>query len=176
MFSCCGEGEKKDDKGYSVYRQKPCFISLSLTVCSFFQAGDVSAYIPTNVISITDGQIFLETELFYKGIRPAINVGLSVSRVGSAAQTKSMKQVKTNQLCCLCMYLYSRFGWCTYKIPFPKLSPECTLWLFIRWITDTSTLLVLACSFLPVRSLLTNPVILFSCLQSILTTIFCYKS
>jgi len=57
------------------------------------QAGDVSAYIPTNVISITDGQIFLETELFYKGIRPAINVGLSVSRVGSAAQMKAMKQV-----------------------------------------------------------------------------------
>ncbi len=57
------------------------------------QAGDVSAYIPTNVISITDGQIFLESELFYKGIRPAINVGLSVSRVGSAAQLKSMKQV-----------------------------------------------------------------------------------
>ena len=57
------------------------------------QAGDVSAYIPTNVISITDGQIFLETELFFKGIRPAINVGLSVSRVGSAAQLKSMKQV-----------------------------------------------------------------------------------
>ncbi|MES2252436.1 MAG: F0F1 ATP synthase subunit alpha [Pseudomonadota bacterium] len=57
------------------------------------QAGDVSAYIPTNVISITDGQIFLEAELFYKGIRPAINVGLSVSRVGSAAQTKAMKQV-----------------------------------------------------------------------------------
>ena len=57
------------------------------------QAGDVSAYIPTNVISITDGQIFLETGLFYKGIRPAINVGLSVSRVGSAAQTKAMKQV-----------------------------------------------------------------------------------
>jgi len=55
------------------------------------QAGDVSAYIPTNVISITDGQIFLETELFYKGIRPAINVGLSVSRVGSAAQIKAMK-------------------------------------------------------------------------------------
>ena len=58
------------------------------------QAGDVSAYIPTNVISITDGQIFLETELFYKGIRPAINVGLSVSRVGSAAQQKAMKQVR----------------------------------------------------------------------------------
>jgi F-type H+-transporting ATPase subunit alpha len=57
------------------------------------QAGDVSAYIPTNVISITDGQIFLETDLFFKGIRPAINVGLSVSRVGSAAQTKAMKQV-----------------------------------------------------------------------------------
>ena len=57
------------------------------------QAGDVSAYIPTNVISITDGQIFLETDLFYKGIRPAVNVGLSVSRVGSAAQIKGMKQV-----------------------------------------------------------------------------------
>jgi F-type H+-transporting ATPase subunit alpha len=60
------------------------------------QAGDVSAYIPTNVISITDGQIFLESELFYKGIRPAINVGLSVSRVGSAAQLKAMKQVAGN--------------------------------------------------------------------------------
>ncbi len=57
------------------------------------QANDVSAYIPTNVISITDGQIFLETNLFYKGVRPAINVGLSVSRVGSAAQTKAMKKV-----------------------------------------------------------------------------------
>ena len=57
------------------------------------QAGDVSAYIPTNVISITDGQIFLETELFYKGIRPAVNVGISVSRVGSAAQIKAMKKV-----------------------------------------------------------------------------------
>jgi len=57
------------------------------------QAGDVSAYIPTNVISITDGQIFLETELFFRGIRPAVNVGLSVSRVGSAAQIKAMKQV-----------------------------------------------------------------------------------
>ncbi len=57
------------------------------------QGGDVSAYIPTNVISITDGQIFLEAELFFKGIRPAINVGLSVSRVGSAAQTKVMKAV-----------------------------------------------------------------------------------
>ncbi len=57
------------------------------------QAGDVSAFIPTNVISITDGQIFLETELFYQGVRPAVNVGLSVSRVGSAAQTKAMKSV-----------------------------------------------------------------------------------
>ena len=57
------------------------------------QAGDVSAYIPTNVISITDGQIFLESELFYQGVRPAVNVGLSVSRVGSAAQVKAMKQV-----------------------------------------------------------------------------------
>jgi len=57
------------------------------------QAGDVSAYIPTNVISITDGQIYLETDLFYQGVRPAISVGLSVSRVGSAAQLKAMKQV-----------------------------------------------------------------------------------
>src|SRR4051812_31933107 len=57
------------------------------------QGGDVSAYIPTNVISITDGQIFLEAELFYQGVRPAISVGLSVSRVGSAAQLKAMKQV-----------------------------------------------------------------------------------
>src|SRR2546429_5802157 len=57
------------------------------------QAGDVSAYIPTNVISITDGQIFLESELFYSGVRPAINVGISVSRVGGNAQTKAMKKV-----------------------------------------------------------------------------------
>ena len=57
------------------------------------QANDVSAYIPTNVISITDGQIFLETDLFFQGIRPAVNVGLSVSRVGSSAQTKAMKKV-----------------------------------------------------------------------------------
>jgi F-type H+-transporting ATPase subunit alpha len=57
------------------------------------QAGDVSAYIPTNVISITDGQIFLETDLFYQGVRPAISVGISVSRVGSAAQIKAIKQV-----------------------------------------------------------------------------------
>jgi proton translocating ATP synthase F1 alpha subunit len=57
------------------------------------QAGDVSAYIPTNIISITDGQIFLQSNLFYKGIRPAVNVGISVSRVGSAAQIKSLKKV-----------------------------------------------------------------------------------
>src|SRR2546422_1253965 len=57
------------------------------------QAGDVSAYIPTNVISITDGQIFLESELFYSGVRPAINVGISVSRVGGNAQTRAMKKV-----------------------------------------------------------------------------------
>merc|ERR1712179_825789 len=78
------------------------------------QAGDVSAYIPTNVISITDGQIFLETELFFKGIRPAINVGLSVSRVGSAAQTKSMKQVAGSMKLELAQYrevaAFARFG------------------------------------------------------------------
>ena len=62
------------------------------------QGGDVSAFIPTNVISITDGQIFLETELFNQGIRPAINVGLSVSRVGSSAQTKAMKKVSGSML------------------------------------------------------------------------------
>jgi len=78
------------------------------------QAGDVSAYIPTNVISITDGQIFLETELFYKGIRPAINVGLSVSRVGSAAQTKAMKQIAGSMKLELAQYrevaAFAQFG------------------------------------------------------------------
>jgi len=78
------------------------------------QAGDVSAYIPTNVISITDGQIFLETELFYKGIRPAINVGLSVSRVGSAAQIKAMKQVAGSMKLELALYrevaAFAQFG------------------------------------------------------------------
>lgn len=74
----------------------------------------MSAYIPTNVISITDGQIFLETELFYKGIRPAINVGLSVSRVGSAAQTKAMKQVAGSMKLELAQYrevaAFAQFG------------------------------------------------------------------
>ena len=74
----------------------------------------MSAYIPTNVISITDGQIFLETELFYKGIRPAINVGLSVSRVGSAAQTRAMKQVAGSMKLELAQYrevaAFAQFG------------------------------------------------------------------
>jgi F-type H+-transporting ATPase subunit alpha len=78
------------------------------------QAGDVTSYIPTNVISITDGQIFLETELFYKGIRPAINAGLSVSRVGSAAQIKSMKQVSASLKLELAQYrefaAFAQFG------------------------------------------------------------------
>merc|ERR1712188_30450 len=78
------------------------------------QAGDVSAYIPTNVISITDGQIFLEQELFYRGVRPAINVGLSVSRVGSAAQRKAMKQVAGTLKLELAMYrevaAFAQFG------------------------------------------------------------------
>src|SRR4051812_46365109 len=78
------------------------------------QGGDVSAYIPTNVISITDGQIFLEAELFYKGIRPAINVGLSVSRVGSSAQIKAMKQVAGSLKLFLAQYrevaAFAQFG------------------------------------------------------------------
>ena len=78
------------------------------------QAGDVSAYIPTNVISITDGQIFLETNLFNQGIRPAINVGLSVSRVGSAAQTKAMKKVSGSMKLELAQYremaAFAQFG------------------------------------------------------------------
>jgi F-type H+-transporting ATPase subunit alpha len=78
------------------------------------QAGDVSAYIPTNVISITDGQIFLESELFFKGVRPAINVGLSVSRVGSAAQVKAMKQVAGSMKLELAQYrevaAFAQFG------------------------------------------------------------------
>jgi len=78
------------------------------------QAGDVSAYIPTNVISITDGQIFLENELFFKGIRPAINTGISVSRVGSAAQIKAMKTVSGSMKLDLAQYreiaAFAQFG------------------------------------------------------------------
>ena len=78
------------------------------------QAGDVSAYVPTNVISITDGQIFLESEIFYKGFRPAVNVGLSVSRVGSAAQTKSVKKVAGSTKLSLAQYReledFAKFG------------------------------------------------------------------
>ncbi|MES2224071.1 MAG: F0F1 ATP synthase subunit alpha [Patescibacteria group bacterium] len=78
------------------------------------QLGDISAYIPTNVISITDGQVFLETELFFKGIRPAINVGLSVSRVGSSAQTKAMKKVSGGMKLDLAQYrsleAFAQFG------------------------------------------------------------------
>ncbi|KII74621.1 ATP synthase subunit alpha, mitochondrial [Thelohanellus kitauei] len=97
-------------------KMSPQLKSGSLTALPIIetQAGDVSAYIPTNVISITDGQIFLETELFYKGIRPAINVGLSVSRVGSAAQTKSMKQVAGSMKLELAQYrevaAFAQFG------------------------------------------------------------------
>jgi F-type H+-transporting ATPase subunit alpha len=78
------------------------------------QAGDVSAYIPTNVISITDGQIYLEPSLFFAGVRPAINVGLSVSRVGGAAQTKAMKQVAGTMRLDLAQYreleAFAKFG------------------------------------------------------------------
>jgi F-type H+/Na+-transporting ATPase subunit alpha len=78
------------------------------------QAGDVSAYIPTNVISITDGQIFLESDLFFSGVRPAINVGISVSRVGGAAQIKAMKQVAGTLRLDLAQYrelaAFSQFG------------------------------------------------------------------
>jgi len=92
------------------------FNSGSLTALPVIEtaAGDVSAYISTNVISITDGQIFLESELFYKGIRPAINVGLSVSRVGSAAQVKAMKEVAGSLKLDLAQYreveAFSSFG------------------------------------------------------------------
>ncbi|NP_999743.2 mitochondrial ATP synthase alpha subunit precursor [Strongylocentrotus purpuratus] len=97
-------------------KMNPDFGGGSLTALPVIetQAGDVSAYIPTNVISITDGQIFLETELFYKGIRPAINVGLSVSRVGSAAQVKAMKQVAGSMKLDLAQYrevaAFAQFG------------------------------------------------------------------
>ena len=96
--------------------QRRCTRNGSLTALPIIetQAGDVSAYIPTNVISITDGQIFLETDLFYQGIRPAINVGLSVSRVGGAAQTKAMKKVSGSMKLDLAQYremaAFAQFG------------------------------------------------------------------
>src|SRR5207248_10913186 len=78
------------------------------------QAGDVSAYIPTNVISITDGQIFLQSDLFFSGVRPAVNVGISVSRVGSSAQTKAMKKVAGRLRLALAQYreleAFAQFG------------------------------------------------------------------
>src|SRR5512145_522060 len=82
--------DAKDEKGLPLVKGGGSLTALPIIET---QAGDVSAYIPTNVISITDGQIFLESDLFYSGVRPAINVGISVSRVGGSAQTKSMKQV-----------------------------------------------------------------------------------
>jgi F-type H+-transporting ATPase subunit alpha len=90
-------GEKLEDKfkasDYAIVKQPWSGGSLTALPIIETQAGDVSAYIPTNVISITDGQIFLETDLFFSGVRPAINVGISVSRVGGNAQIKAMKQV-----------------------------------------------------------------------------------
>jgi F-type H+-transporting ATPase subunit alpha len=94
--------------------EKAGFGSLTALPVIETQSGDVSAYIPTNVISITDGQIFLESELFYKGVRPAINVGLSVSRVGSAAQLKAFKQVAGSMKLELAQYreveAFAQFG------------------------------------------------------------------
>ena len=90
------------------------------------QAGDISAYVPTNVISITDGQIFLESDLFYQGICPAVNVGLSVSRVGSAAQTKAMKKVAGKLRLDLAQYrelaAFAQFGSTLMKPPANKLN------------------------------------------------------
>jgi F-type H+-transporting ATPase subunit alpha len=99
----------------------------SLTALPFIetQAGDVSAYIPTNVISITDGQIFLETDLFYSGVRPAINVGTSVSRVGGAAQIKAMKKVSGTLRLDLSQYwdlaAFAQFGSDLDKVTLAKL-------------------------------------------------------
>ncbi len=84
---------KSKGEGYTLLRNPRSGGSLTALPVIETQAGDVSAYIPTNVISITDGQIFLETDLFYSGVRPAINVGISVSRVGGSAQIKAMKSV-----------------------------------------------------------------------------------
>jgi F-type H+-transporting ATPase subunit alpha len=87
------ELKQKGDGAYHIIRNPRSGGSLTALPVIETQAGDVSAYIPTNVISITDGQIFLETDLFYSGVRPAINVGISVSRVGGSAQIKAMKAV-----------------------------------------------------------------------------------
>eukprot|EP01052_Picozoa_sp_SAG31_P027473 SAG31_NODE_2576_length_5452_cov_2.351018_3_plen_599_part_00 len=109
-------GDWKGKATGAVYAEEsdPGFGSLTSLPVIETQAGDVSAYIPTNVISITDGQIFLETELFFKGIRPAINVGLSVSRVGTAAQVKAMKQVSGSMKLDLAQYrevaAFAQFG------------------------------------------------------------------
>jgi F-type H+-transporting ATPase subunit alpha len=84
---------KEKGEGYHIVRNPRSGGSLTALPVIETQAGDVSAYIPTNVISITDGQIFLETDLFYSGVRPAINVGISVSRVGGSAQIKAMKSI-----------------------------------------------------------------------------------
>jgi F-type H+/Na+-transporting ATPase subunit alpha len=84
---------KEKGEGFHILRNPRSGGSLTALPIIETQAGDVSAYIPTNVISITDGQIFLQSELFYSGVRPAVNVGISVSRVGTSAQTKAMKKV-----------------------------------------------------------------------------------
>ena len=94
------------------------------------QAGDISAYIPTNVISITDGQIFLQSDLFFSGVRPAINAGLSVSRVGGSAQIKAMKKVAGTLRLDLAAYreleAFSQFGSDLDTATQAKLRPWCT--------------------------------------------------
>ena len=96
------------------------------------QAGDVSAYIPTNVISITDGQIFLESDLFFSGMRPAVNVGLSVSRVGGAAQTKAMKKASGSIRIDLAQYremeVFTQFS--------SDLDDATKAQLALRWMSD----------------------------------------
>ena len=103
----------------------------SLTALPFIetQAGDVSAYIPTNVISITDGQIFLESDLFYSGQRPAVNVGISVSRVGGSAQIKAMKKVAGTLSLDLAQYrelaAFAQFGSDLDKVDASPSEPRC---------------------------------------------------
>jgi F-type H+-transporting ATPase subunit alpha len=96
------------------------------------QAGDVSAFIPTNVISITDGQIYLEPGLFYSGVRPAIDVGLSVSRVGGAAQVKAMRQVAGTMRLDLAQYreleAFAQFGSDLDKATWPSLTAGPAWW------------------------------------------------